>query len=34
MADISIQVILLSFVAIGLIITTVLFKKAKTYQSM
>ncbi|MEK4298541.1 MFS transporter [Oceanobacillus sp. FSL W8-0428] len=33
-ADISIQVILLSFAAIGLIITTVLFKKAKTYQSL
>ncbi|GGP09959.1 MFS transporter [Oceanobacillus neutriphilus] len=33
-ADIPIQVILLSFAAIGLIITTVLFKKAKTYQSM
>ncbi|WP_339283459.1 MFS transporter [Oceanobacillus sp. FSL K6-3682] len=33
-ADISIQVILLSFAAIGLIITTVLFRKAKTYQSL
>lgn len=33
-ADISIQVILLSFAAIGLIIVTILFKKAKTYQSM
>ncbi|MCT1901377.1 MFS transporter [Oceanobacillus sojae] len=33
-ADISIQVILLSFAAIGLLIVTILFKKAKTYQSM
>lgn len=33
-ADISIQTILLSFAAMGLIITAVLFKKAKTYKSM
>lgn len=33
-ASISIQTILLSFAMIGLIITAVLFKKAKVYQSM
>nr|WP_080872130.1 MFS transporter [Oceanobacillus timonensis] len=33
-ANIPIQTILLSFAAIGLIITAVLFRKAKTYQSM